>query len=181
MHKIQYVSKIFKWLFILISIALPLLFLFFWVMAPSLGLLADNTLVLHFFHEPVNTLLYLPFATKLLSLLICLIPLAIHMLLLYFLIRLFQRYERFDIFSLKSVKYLKYIGVTLLIGQLLQPIYQMLLSLTLTWHNPPGERVAAIFFSDADIGILLAAGFIILISWIMAEGYKLQEDQNYTI
>ena len=57
------------------------------------------------------------------------------------------------------------------------------MSAALTWGNPRGshERMAAISFSGTNVAILLTALLIILISWIMAEGHKLAEDQKYTI
>ncbi|EKD70101.1 MAG: hypothetical protein ACD_46C00636G0004 [uncultured bacterium] len=80
------------------------------------------------------------------------------------------------------MQYIKYIGYTLLIGQfIINPVYEAILSAMLTWHNPQGERMAMISFTGTNLGIVLTALLIILISWIMAEGYKINEDRKYTI
>lgn len=183
MNKIQRVSTFFKWLFLIIGIALPILSIIFWMNAP-----ASITLVHHAFSindipkwKSIQILHPLSSTTKLLGFFINLIPLTISLCVLYFLIRLFQLYEKCEIFSLKNVRYIKYIGYTLFIGQLINPIYEALLSAALTWHNPHGERMAVISFSGTNMAILLTALLIILISWIMAEGHQLAEDQKYTI
>jgi hypothetical protein len=51
----------------------------------------------------------------------------------------------------------------------------------LTWKNGPGERILAMSFSSNNIVVILIACIVILISWIMAEGHKLQEEHEYTV
>ena len=72
----------------------------------------------------------------------------------------------------------------LLVGQLIiNPIYEGLISMLLTWDNPAhqGLRIAKIGFDQTNLGILFTALLVILISWIMAEGYQLREEQQLTI
>lgn len=181
MNKIQRVSTFFKWLFQIICIALPVSSIVFWMSAPASITIVHHALVINDIPKSIQILHPLSSATKLLGFVISLIPLAVNLFVLYFLIRLFQLYEKCEIFSLKNVRYIKYIGYTLFIGQLINPIYEALLSAALTWHNPHGERMAVISFSGTNMAILLTALLIILISWIMAEGHQLAEDQKYTI
>lgn len=103
------------------------------------------------------------------------------MLISYFFIKLFRNYEYKNIFSLNNVHIVRNIGYTLIIWQILIPIRQALLSLLLTWHNGPGKRVLVAHFDNNNITIILIAFIVILISWIMAEGYKLQQEQKYTV
>ena len=183
MNKIQKVSKFFKWVFQIILIAMPILLIIFWIGAPSpvSTTAANYGFAISYIPKGIKILHTLSCSTKFLGFIISLIPLTINLVVLCFLINLFRSYEKCEIFSYKNVCYIKYIGYTLFIGQLLSPIYQALLSAALTWHNPHGERYVNISLSGTNIGILLAALMIILISWIMAEGYKLKEDQSYTI
>ncbi len=69
----------------------------------------------------------------------------------------------------------------MLISQLIEPFYQFVMGIVLTMHNPPHHRFAAITLDQTNIGILLTAFLIILISWIMAEGCNLREEQQLTI
>lgn len=179
MNKIQRISKFFKWLFVLLFILLPIFYAFFWLHSPIpiSSFIATSGLI------PAGTQIMQPLSleTKMLSFTVALIPLSIDLLVLYFLIRLFICFERGEIFALENVKNIKRIGYTILIGQLFTIIYQLLITTVLTWNNPAPYRVAIFSFTGTNFGLLLAALLVILISWIMAEGYKLKEEQEYTI
>ena len=182
MQKIQRVSKFFKWLFQIMCIALPILLVIFWVNAPSPIELVRHASIINYIPESIKIFHTLSSSEKFFGFLIALMPLAVNIFILCFLIRLFQLYEKCEIFSLKNVQYIKYIGYTLLIGQfIVNPIDEAILSATLTWRNPHGERMAVISFTGTNLGIVLTALLIILISWIMAEGHKINEDRKYTI
>lgn len=182
MRKIQRVSKFFRWLFQITCIALPILSIIFWFNAPSPIEVVHHALVVNYIPESIKIFHTLTYSERFFGFIISLMPLTVNLFILYFLIRLFQLYEKCEIFSLKNVQYIKYIGYTLLIGQFIaNPIYEAILSATLTWHNPRGERMATISFTGTNLGIVLTALLIILISWIMAEGYKINEDRKYTI
>lgn len=160
---------------------LPVLSILFWIQAPSAIQLGHQAIVISEIPASIKILNTLTSLTKLYGFAVSPIPLTIKLLVLYFLIQLFRRYEQRNIFSIKNVNTIKSIGITLFIGQLINPIYQALLSFLLTWHNPVGERTVILGFSGSNLGILFTAMMIILISWIMREGYELQEDQEYTI
>ena len=181
MRKIQRVSRFFKWVFQIIFCILPITYIIFWINAPA-PVFSTYGFILSFI--PQGTMIVstvLPTDTKLLAFVIGLIPLAVHLFILYFLVRLFRSFEKSEIFSKRNVGHIKWIGYTILIGQLLQPLYQALMSAALTWHNLPGTRVIEISFTGTNVGLVLTALLIILISWIMAEGQKLQEEQEYTV
>ena len=184
MNKIQRVSKFFKWLFIITGIVLPVLLIIYWFHAPESITTEHPALIMNDIPTNIKILHPLSSTTKLLGFAISLMPLAVNLFILYFLIHLFQLYQQCEIFSLRNVRYIKKIGYTLFIGQLIvNPIYEALLSAALTLGNPrvSHERMAAISFSGTNVAILITALLIILISWIMAEGHQLAEDQKYTI
>ena len=106
---------------------------------------------------------------------------SIELYILYSLIKLFKLYEKAEIYSINSVRYIRNIGYALIITQLVNPIYEGLMGVALTWHNPTGHRFASISLDQTNIGIVLVALLVILISWIMAEGCKLREEQQLTI
>lgn len=56
-----------------------------------------------------------------------------------------------------------------------------MVGIVLTMHNPTGQRIAQITFSHYNLSILLIALMIILVSWIMHEGYQLSDEQKFTI
>jgi hypothetical protein len=182
MQKIQRVSMLFRLFFQFIFIIFPIVLAIYWILGPQFfdGVMSHEA-VIRFIPHSVNVTKPLSATIRLYGFLITLIPLAVTEVILYFLIKLFKLYENKIIFSLDNVNTIRKIGITMLIGQLLNPIHEMLLSLTLTWHNPPGHRIISISIDGTDIGILLAALLTILISWIMAEGCKLREEQRLTI
>jgi len=100
---------------------------------------------------------------------------------LVFLIKLFRLYEQGIIFALQAVSCLRRLGYVLLVSQVLQMVYDLLISLTVTWHNPIGHRMIVVSISGTNIAIVLASLLLLLISWIMAEACKLQAEQQLTI
>lgn len=100
---------------------------------------------------------------------------------LLLLIFLFRNFQRMALFTLENVVMIKRIGYLILAGQIIHPFYEAIISAVLTWHNPAGKRLSEISFSTTNLSIIIIAFFMILISWIMAEGYKLQEEQKYVI
>jgi len=183
MNKIKRVSNFFHILFQIVFIALPILLIIIWIQAPSpIGVFYQQTgILINFIPQSIKILHPLDNLTKLLGFSISLLALISTELVLYFLIKLFRLYANAEIFSLQSVRYIKYVAYSLLLGQLINPIYQGVISAFLTWGNPKGHRVATISLDGTNLGILLLSLLIILISWIMAEGYKLREEQQYTI
>jgi hypothetical protein len=101
--------------------------------------------------------------------------------ILYSLIKLFGLYSKGEIFSVNSVKHIRNIGYALLITQIVNPLYEGLMGLALTWHNPHGHRFASVTLNQTNLGIIFVALIVILVSWIMAEGCKLREEQQLTI
>lgn len=195
MNRIKNVSLFFRVAFQIIFVALPILLIFSWLYAPhelvllsgciKLNAIPHTYSGLHVYSAqelPQKAILHtLSVSEKSLGCLVSAIPLLVEMFILYSLIQLFKLYENGDIFSLNLVRYIRNIGYALLIGQLIEPFYQFVMGFVLTLNNPPHHRFAAITLDQTNIGILLTALLVILISWIMAEGCKLREEQQLTI
>ena len=181
--KIQRLSRILRYTMFGAFIILPLFAAGFWMtdgysgIAPWLSSrwlpVLDNVEVPPF-NELDNTIKFLAF-------LVNMIPISIHMLVLFFLALLFMQYEQLQIFSEKSVKTIRKVGYTLLLGQCLHPIYLGLLSLVLTISNPPGHRTITVGLGNDQLTLVVVALIIILISWIMEEGRKMHEEQEATV
>lgn len=183
MNKIQRVSHLFRLLFLAAIIIIPIAEILFWINAPlPIDIMGNTTgIILNFIPSGIKILHTLTPTEKLFGFLISMIPTVITVMILYFLIKLFGLYEKGEIFSINNVSYIKKIAYALLIGQLLNPIYEGLLSATMTIHNPHGYRYGIISFSGTNVCVILLALLIILISWIMAEGCKLREEQQLTV
>ena len=180
--KIKKISLLFRWLFMMMLIVVPLVHILSWLNAPTPIDISGN---LGFFSsvvpKGVEILHPLSFSTKLIGFLIGTIPVIVIEFILYFLIRLFKLYEQAEIFSIQNVTYIKKIGSTLLISQIVILICNGLLSVVLTWNNPPGSRALTLTILGTNISMIFTAFIIILIAWIMAEGCQLREEQQLTI
>lgn len=181
MNKIKHISAFFRIFFIMIAVALPLIQIIGWMLAPGELSFLNHMISFQVIPSSYAVMHQLSSLERFSGFVVSIIPLGISLLILYFLIKLFRLYERGDIFSVKHVIYIRNIGYALLIGQLLNPIYQLLMGLVLTLRNPPGHRVMSITLDQTNIGILLVALLLILVSWIMMEGCKLNEEQQLTI
>lgn len=183
MQKIKNVSLFFRLLFQVCFLIYPIILIIFWLKAPSAFMIGNHTAGFGMNFIPRDTVILEPLLpiTKFYGFLVTLIPTAVVEITLYFLIKLFRLYEQGNFFALQNVKYIKYIGYSILAGQILNPFHHALLTAILTWHNPVGERYAIFTLSGMNIALILMSLLIILVSWIMAEGAKLQEEQQYII
>lgn len=183
MNKIQKISCFFKWLFTAVFISLPILYGVFWAGAPSPfpSTMKDFGFSMSLIPGGIHIMHPLSIYTKTLGFVISLIPLSINLFILFFIVKLFKNFENKEIFSLSNVKIIKKVGLGILIGQFMHLIYDLLMSVTLTWHNPVGHRVALMTLKPIDLGLLFTSLLIILISWIMMEAYQLKEENQYII
>ncbi|HUX80632.1 MAG TPA: DUF2975 domain-containing protein [Alphaproteobacteria bacterium] len=188
MHSIQKVSAYLIWIFNILLIAIPFWIITIWVLiewTPFKTLLAQG-----FISKPIETpegivnLANLKFTTLswsigLASALIGFIPIFLG---IFVLKHLFLNYQKGNIFSLKNAQQYKYLGwLFFLDGMLVKPLCNMLQILSATLSNPPGHRYLSLNFGTPNLEVLFCGLLIIVISWVMAEGYKLQEDQSLTI
>jgi hypothetical protein len=184
MNKIQRVSLCLRLFFQFAFVALPVAVMLFWFLAPVLfvhnrGLF--DQIKEFFISAHVQILHPLTAIDAIWAFIVSLLPTAVTMTILYFLIRLFKLYEQGEIFTINNVRYLKNIGYTMLVGQLINFVYELLITTVLTINNPAGHKYASFDFGTHDLYNLLTAIMIIVISWVMAEGCKLQEEQKYTV
>lgn len=182
-NKITLVSRIFRFVFQAILILVPLSSILFWLNAPvpfsAFG--KHVTFAINYIPQGVIIAAPLTNAAKVLGFLISMIPITLYMCIGYCLIKVFKNFETNHIFDFKNVLYIKRTGYLLLIAQIIAPFYQALLSLNLTWNNPPPLKYIVFYISGVNLVLLFISLLIILIAWIMAEGYKLHEETKYTV
>lgn len=96
--------------------------------------------------------------------------------------QLFKNYREGDVFTAINARKYKTLGWLCVIGGFITlPLSNMLMVLSATLSNPPGHRYISINFGTPNLEVILVGAIIILISWIMTEGFKLQEEKNFTI
>ncbi|MFA5249870.1 MAG: DUF2975 domain-containing protein [Parachlamydiales bacterium] len=190
MHKIQKVSRIFRYLLLVLCFLLPLLEVSFWATGHGLGLFFPGGQVPSFLPHPQTVWQYgnisvdffkMPLSVRLLGFFVSSLVLAVKLLFVYFLIGLFRLYEKLIVFSEKNTCYFKKMGFLLLFSQLLSPFYEALFSLAITSANAKGQRMISISIDEMNFFYAGLGFLIILFSWIMSEGQKLQEEQKLII
>lgn len=183
MDKIKRISLFFRVLFQFLLVALPIFLITAWVKFSGTLVMISGIINLSYIPAAYsNSILHtLSGSEKLLALCLSSIPMFVQLYILFSLIRLFKLYEKGEIFSINNVRYIRNIGYALLVTQIIDPVYQGAMGFVLTRYNPPGHRFASITLDQANIGVILIAFIVILISWIMAEGCRLREEQQLTI
>lgn len=182
MQNIQKQSRYIRVLFQCIFALLPFMICFYWlsVKTPYDFLSFFGIVELSDSIELITSLPLSP-TTRLLAAFASLGLSAVIMYALKILINLFRQYESGNIFSLANAIAYQKLGYCVFYWVAGSIIYHSLMSLILSFNNPPGERILSISFSGMD-ALTLASGFIILIiSWVMKEGYKLADENNLTI
>jgi len=181
--RIKSVSKFFRIFFQIVFIIMPLIFIYSWVVSAQEVVLPGG--VIHTSSVPAayrNHIFHVLTASEnFMAALVSAVPLCVVLFIIYSLIKLFKLYEQGEIFSLANVRYFRNIGYAMLALQVVDPFYQLAMGYVLTVNNPPGKGYMAITFDQNNIEGVLCALVIILISWIMAEGCKLREEQQLTI
>jgi hypothetical protein len=182
MNKIKRVSKIFSLLFQAVFIVFLLSNIIGWIIAPTpIVYLEKMGFTFTVIPKYIPILHDLSAQEKVYGFLVSIIPLAIDLWLIANLVKLFKLYQQGKIFLLENVCAIKRIGIALLLSQIVAPFYEAAISAVLTWHNPPGHRVSMASFDGTNVGLLIAAIIILLVSWVMAEACKLQHENEMTV
>lgn len=123
----------------------------------------------------------LPAQARLMGFIVSMLPAAIAMYGTWTMVRLFRLYEMEQIFRKANVRCYRDISRALIIWCVARFISEPLMSIALTLHYPPGQRLLVLGLNSVDITALLVGLVLAVIAWVMDEGRKLQEEQDLTI
>lgn len=118
------------------------------------------------------------FLHKLIIFAIQLLPLSITILICHKLSRLFHLYEKGMFFEIENIKIIKQVSIFMIISELLQLIYQPLITVALSFNNPTGQRFASITLGSTNASTLVTAFIILIASWIVKEARQLKMMSN---
>ena len=93
----------------------------------------------------------------------------------------FSMYHRLLILGIQMIPLSITVLIFMIVGELLQLIYQPLMTAALTFNNPPGERFASITLGTTNASTLITAFLILVVSWIIKEAHQLKSDSQLTI
>lgn len=123
----------------------------------------------------------LSLSTRLFAILVSLIPVGVILYILHLLIRLFSFYEQGEIFSAETTALYHKLALSLFYGFFARVIYDALITLTLTYHNPHGHRLIGITIDRLDILMLIVGAITILIASVMRQAKRISDEHTLTI
>ncbi len=174
-QRITNVSRKLKMVCIGLIVCLPVLCAVFWVffnriyaMAPMIPL-------------PVRVDHDISSLNRSLAFLCDLLPLAALIFALLKLKNLFSLYERGCIFTERNVDCYRALGRTLMVWVACDIVNRTLLGVVLTLDNPPGKRLLVIGLDGGDFTGIFVGVAVLIISWVMDEARKMQEEQALII
>ena len=91
--------------------------------------------------------------------------------------RLFGLYATGVIFGVENGRCLRHFALAVICQALLHPFTVALLSVALTWSNPPGQRMLTLEFGSTQLGVIFVGAVFLVIAWIMELGRELAEEQ----
>jgi len=173
-HRIQRVSSRFRLLFTVLTYCIPAFTLLYWLFFNHLPVGFTT-------HLPVEVKQALPPKTLLLAFFVSLIPASVAIYGVINLKKLFSLYEKAIVFSEQNVKHFRCLGYTLISWVFANLIFVVLISIILTFNNSPGDRVMVAQFGISDIATLIVGAIVVLVSWVMIEASKLEDEQAHTV
>ncbi|MEZ8573404.1 DUF2975 domain-containing protein [Vibrio splendidus] len=182
MSNIQKQSRRVRMLLQSLFVLTPIMVCYFWLTVETPYDFISSTGIFYLTYDIGNyTILPLTMATRIVAAFTSLLMSSILMYALMVLIRLFRNYERGEIFSLENAMSYQKLGYSLFYWVLGSVIYGSLMSVILSFNNPPGERIFEISFVGMDFLTLILGIIILIISWVMKEGYILADEHSQTI
>lgn len=172
---IKRASRRLEAVFKIVLILIPVINALVWLFINRLPDEAQNNILPHYVRLP------LPAQARLLGFMVSMLPSGVAMYGSWAMVRLFRLYEAGQIFREANVRCFRDISRTLMIWCVVRFISDPLMSIALTLHHPPGQRMLVLSLRSADITALLVGFVMAVIAWAMEEGRKLREEQDLTV
>jgi hypothetical protein len=173
--RIRRASRRLRCLLMAVLIAIPVISLLVWGFINQMPELMQKSILPPYARPP------LPVLPRFLGFLVWLLPGGVAMYATANLVKLFRLYEIGQIFRPANVRCFRNLSRALIAWCLVNIASGELLSLALTAHHPPGQRMISVGFGSPDITALLVGLILSVIAWVMEEGRKMQEEQDLTV
>ena len=120
-------------------------------------------------------------AVRIVGLAAMLLPVAAVIAGLLHLRRLFRLYSGGLMFGAKNVAALRGVGWSCISFGAAQVLFRPLVSVGLTAFNPAGQRVVTVGVDTGTVVALVLGGVFLVITWVMDEARKIDEEQALTV
>jgi hypothetical protein len=175
LSRIQSISRAFQWFLVCWCICTPILYGGYWILYNSL----PHSIISHNFPIPLPQELSLKLRCAALA--SSFLPVSVQMMGLWLLIRLFRLYANGSIFTPEHVTYFRRLGYVLLVWTFSGILNHSFLTMIFSLATSPHSLTVSLGLSSTDLTALVVGGIVVMISWIMEEGRKLQDEQTLFI
>jgi hypothetical protein len=90
--------------------------------------------------------------------------------------KLFDGYARGQVFTEMAAMRLRRLGIVMMLVCLVKPLTGAVMSVILSWHNPPGQRALTLGLSSDDYVSLLSGAVLLAIASVMREAARLAQE-----
>jgi hypothetical protein len=109
---------------------------------------------------------------------VTLLPVGLGLALLWQLWSLFGEYLRGDVFGTRALACFRRFAALLFALSLAQPLAQALMSIAVSWDNPPGQRQLLVSIGSNDYALVLGALVFMAIARVMTEAARVAEENE---
>jgi len=176
--RIQTISKRFRLLFTALIFLIPLTDLLFWLSFNHLPDAFRAELLTEF---PAKANQDLAPLFRALGFLVSLLPVTVAVYAMVTLSRLFRLYENAIVFTHDNVKLLRKLGYVIIAWVTANLLFTPLITAVMTHGNPPGQPMIMLTLNFSDLSALVMGAIVVLISRVMDEGRKLEDEQLHTV
>jgi hypothetical protein len=92
--------------------------------------------------------------------------------------RLFGRYREGDVFGPQALTHVRRLAWSMVGLAVAQPLLRALMSVAISWGNPPGKRVLQFSLGSNDYALLLLALVFVALARVMTEAARVAEDNS---
>lgn len=181
MERLELIKKrgrFFKYMFIVLFVLTPAIPVVMWMNYNNLPEIIRLQMVKE---HPVPWVFTLSLNQRMLASLAGIIVSLISMAGFYYLIKLFSMYEKGVIFSEDNVNCYRKLGYLIFCSMFADILHSSAMSVILSLHNPPGQRILTVSLSSSEIAIGVIGMIVVLISRVMDAGRELKEEQELTV
>lgn len=172
LRQVRRISRLMVWGCWAALVVMPWILVLYWVGA------SDATLVGHANLSPAVLLQPLQPWQRVAGALVMGIPMALLLMGVWQARRCFSQFAQGQVFTTQATALLRRFAGWVAAAALAALLAGSVMSVVLTWHNPPGMRQLAVGFSSSDLFAFFFAGLVWLMAAVIGQGQALNEENQ---
>jgi hypothetical protein len=91
---------------------------------------------------------------------------------------LFGRYRQGDVFGSRALAHMRYLGWSMVSLAIAEPLLRAVMTVAISWDNPPGKRMLQLSLGSNDYALLLLALVLVALGRVMTEAARVADENN---